>query len=73
MIYIYLHFLIHLKLNFKIYALNDVLFSETSPGPVKYALSKMTKCKNILRSPLVEIEAQNMRKIDKVLKKLKLI
>ena len=40
-----------MKLNFQIYPLNDVLFSETSPGPVKYALSKMKKCKNILRLP----------------------
>ncbi len=62
-----------MKLNFQIYPLNDVLFSETSPGPVKYALSKMKKCKNILRLPLVEIEEKNKRKIDKVLKKLQLI
>jgi 4-hydroxy-tetrahydrodipicolinate synthase len=62
-----------MNLNFKIYELNNVLFTETSPGPVKYALSRMKKCKNILRLPLVSIEKNTKIKIDKVLKGLSLI
>ncbi len=62
-----------MNLNFKIYELNNVLFTETSPGPVKYALSRMKKCKNILRLPLVSIEKTTKIKIDKVLKGLSLI
>ena len=62
-----------MNLNFKIYQLNNVLFDETRPGPVKYALSRMKKCKNILRLPLVSIEKNTKNKIDKVLKELGLI
>jgi 4-hydroxy-tetrahydrodipicolinate synthase len=31
------------------------MFCETSPGPVKYALSLMRRCEPDLRLPLVEI------------------
>ena len=62
-----------MSLNFKMYALNNVLFSETSPSPVKYALSRMKKCKNILRLPLVSVEKTTKNRIDKVLKGLRLI
>ena len=34
-------------------ALNDVLFIETNPGPVKYAASMLGKCRADLRLPLV--------------------
>ena len=62
-----------MSLNFKLYPLNNVLFSETSPSPVKYALSRMKKCKNILRLPLVSVEKTTKNKIDKGLKGLRLI
>ena len=62
-----------MNLNFKIYELNNILFAETSPAPVKYALSRMKKCKNILRLPLVNVEKTTKNKIDKVLKGLRLI
>ena len=35
-------------LNQKIFELNKVLFIETSPSPIKYALSRLKKCENIL-------------------------
>lgn len=62
-----------MKLNFKLYNLNNVLFSESSPGPVKYALSKMKKCKNILRPPLVNVEKMTEKLINRALWELKII
>ncbi len=62
-----------MNLNFLSYPLNKVLFLETSPAPVKYVLSKMKKCKNILRLPLVSVENETKVKIDKILKDLGLI
>ena len=62
-----------MSLNFKLYPLNNVLFSETSPSPVKYALSRMGKCLNNLRKPMVSIEKDTEKKIDITLKDLNLI
>ena len=62
-----------MNLNFLSYSLNKVLFLETSPAPVKYVLSKMKKCQNILRLPLVSVEKETKQKIDKILKELGLI
>ena len=62
-----------MSLNFKLYPLNNVLFSETSPSPVKYVLSRMGKCLNILRKPMVSIEKETGKKIDITLKDLNLI
>ena len=59
-----------MNLNYKIFPLNQMLFIESSPCPVKYALSRMNKCKNILRPPLVKIQKSNELIIDKVLKNL---
>lgn len=42
------------ELNTLIFPLHEALFYETSPAPVKYAVSALGKCKNELRSPLVE-------------------
>ncbi len=62
-----------MKLNFQLYALNKALFLETSPCPVKYALSKLKKCKNLLRLPLTPVSKSTMNEIDKSLKNLDLI
>ena len=53
--------------------LHSVLFCETSPAPVKFALSLMKKCTNELRLPLVEPHADNKNHITQVLKKLHLL
>ena len=37
----------------KLVNLHEAMFCETSPAPVKYALSRMGKCENLLRLPLV--------------------
>ena len=60
------------KLNQLLYPLNKVLFLESSPCPVKYALSKLNKCENILRLPLTSVNNNTKKQIDEVLKKLHL-
>ena len=62
-----------MSLNFKLYPLNSILFTETSPSPVKYALSRMGKCQNILRKPLVSVQKNTEKKIEITLKNLNLL
>ena len=62
-----------MKINHDIYELNSALFLETSPAPVKYALSLMKRCSPSIRLPLVEVENYTKQKIKSVLKKLKII
>jgi len=57
----------------KLAALNDVLFIETNPTPVKYALSLMGKCTAELRLPLVPPSEANQQKIRAVLQGLDLL
>ncbi len=53
--------------------LHDVLFAETSPGPVKYALSLMGLCSDELRLPLVSPSEPTKARVRIVLKGLGLI
>ncbi len=53
--------------------LNQVLFCETSPIPVKFAASLMNKCGNELRLPLVQPSEDSKNHITQVLKKLHLL
>ena len=62
-----------MRLNHMIYNLNKVLFIETSPAPVKYALSKLKKCENILRLPMVKVNEDTEKMIDLILSDLSLI
>ena len=62
-----------MELNYLLYPLNRALFLESSPCPVKYALSKMNKCLNLLRLPLTNVSKETMNEIDRVLKNLNLI
>lgn len=43
------------------------MFCESNPVPVKYAVSKLGKCKNILRLPLVPLQTSNEVIVDKAL------
>tara|TARA_B100000989_G_scaffold285538_1_gene253333 strand:+ start:552 stop:1430 length:879 start_codon:yes stop_codon:yes gene_type:complete len=61
------------KINKIIFPLNKVLFAETSPMPVKFALSLMKKCENIFRLPLNGVSASTEKKIYEVLSSLELI
>ena len=62
-----------MKINDLIYPLNKVLFTETSPAPVKYALSLMGKCDNQLRLPMVNVDSKTEDLIYHVLNSLKLV
>lgn len=52
------------RLHLEFFPLMKSLFSETNPIPVKYALSRMGICENILRLPLVEASAKCMERMD---------
>jgi len=62
-----------LKLHDTLTELNQVLFCETSPIPVKFAASLMGKCSNELRLPLVQPSEDSKKHITQVLKKLRLL
>lgn len=53
--------------------LHEIMFCETSPGPVKYAASLLGKCSPELRLPLVEPSESNKKSIEQVLKNLRLL
>lgn len=57
----------------KLMPLHKVLFLEPNPTGVKYALSKLGRMENVLRSPLVTIEKPTEQKIDDVLRQVGLI
>jgi 4-hydroxy-tetrahydrodipicolinate synthase len=57
----------------KLSALHDVMFCETNPSPVKYAVSLLGKCSPELRLPLVELTEASKRKIETVMKETGLI
>ncbi|MCK9424441.1 MAG: 4-hydroxy-tetrahydrodipicolinate synthase [Ignavibacteriaceae bacterium] len=46
------------KLNHKYLKMINLLFEETSPSPLKFVLSKLGVCKNILRLPLAPVSKQ---------------
>ncbi len=48
----------------------SLLFEQTNPAPVKYALSTLGLCENSLRLPMSEINGELCRKIDKEMKKI---
>ena len=53
--------------------LNDALFADTSPGPVKYAMSRLGLCSDEIRLPLVAASDTARRKVDAALAGLGLI
>lgn len=56
-----------LALHYELMPLNDVLFIETNPGPVKYALSLMGRIAPEIRLPLVLPSEENRRRIRDVM------
>lgn len=62
-----------LAIHDKLVALHSVMFCETSPGPVKHALSLMGKCTPDLRLPLVRPSAEAQAKVKAALKKAGII
>ena len=56
------------ELHLKLFPLMKNLFMETSPMPVKYAVSKLGYCENRLRLPLVEASENCMAQINSDMK-----
>ena len=59
-----------MKIDLELMELNNVLFLESNPCPVKYAASTLGMCDYELRLPLSKIAKKNEIIIDKVLKNL---
>ncbi len=57
-----------MDLHYRMLDLNEVLFIETNPGPVKFLLGKMGLMESTLRLPLVQPGEQNRKKIIQVAK-----
>ena len=58
------------ELNNKYLSMMNTLFVETSPAPVKYVMSKLGLCKNVLRLPLVKATNNAEQLLDKEMKKM---
>ena len=61
------------KINDKLMPLHHALFVESSPGPVKYAASKLGLCSEEVRLPLTLISDETKVLVDKALKHASLI
>ena len=61
------------EINDLLMPLNSVLFAESSPGPVKYAASKIGLCEEELRLPLTKISKETRELVDAALKHASLI
>ncbi len=61
------------KINIKLAKLHDALFTETSPGPVKYAAELLGLCTAETRLPLVPIKESTKIKVSKTMKEVGLI
>jgi 4-hydroxy-tetrahydrodipicolinate synthase len=62
-----------LELHDKLMPLHDALFVETSPGPVKYAASRLGLCKAGTRLPLAPVSEQTKAIVDAALEKTGLL
>ena len=59
-----------MKIDTELFSLNNALFLESNPCPVKYAAFKLGICNYELRLPLCEILEKNELIVDNVLKDL---
>ena len=55
------------KISQKLHPLNKAMCIESNPLPIKYAVSKLGKCCNELRSPLMPISKESERIVDKAM------
>lgn len=58
------------RVHFKLKDLNRLLFCDGNPAGIKYVLSKMGLCKNILRLPLTPVSPQTALDIDSQIEKI---
>ncbi len=52
------------------HGISKLLFTETNPAPLKYAMSFLSLCENSLRLPLMSINEKLCRKIEREMQKL---
>lgn len=57
-------------LNNKYFAMMNALFIETSPSPVKFVMSKLGLCENVVRLPLIKASPKAEELLDKEMKRL---
>ncbi len=57
-------------LNNKYLAMMNALFIETSPSPVKFVMSKLGLCENVVRLPLIKASLKVEELLDKEMKRL---
>ena len=62
-----------LTLQDRLMPLHDVLFVETSPGPVKYAVARLGFCTTEMRLPMVPVSEATKTAVDAVLNQLGLL
>jgi 4-hydroxy-tetrahydrodipicolinate synthase len=62
-----------LEIHDRLMPLHEALFVETSPGPVKYAVSRLGFCKPDARLPLAPISEQSKAAVDAALEKAGLL
>ena len=61
-----------IKTNYKLSNINDLLFIESNPSPVKFAASILGMCENEIRLPLAKINKENEAKISEEMENLSL-
>ncbi len=61
------------RLNEALLPLNDVLFCETNPSPVKYAASLLGLCRPDVRLPMVELAEESKARVRRVLEEFGLL
>lgn len=57
-----------LAIHRRLFPLHQALFAETSPGPLKYALSVLGRCAPSVRLPLVEPRAETRARVEAALR-----
>ncbi len=62
------NFPLALELQDKLFPLHQAMFCETSPAPVKFALSEIKICENTLRLPLISVSEKSEEKIHAAMK-----
>lgn len=62
-----------LALQDRLMVLHDVMFVETNPGPVKYAMSRLGLCSPEMRLPMVPVSEATRKTVDQALAKLGLL
>ncbi len=61
------------EIHYQLLEINNILFIETNPAPVKAALFLMGQCSDELRLPLVKLKKENLEKLKQALHKLQLV